>query len=153
MIKRLLAVLFFAAFSVSAFAGATSQYLSEGLLAYMFQAPATPIAKPVTVYLALCTNTPTSTTACTEPTGGAYARVAVTANTTNFTIATDVVSNGTAITFPAATATWGTILAFQFYDAATVGNPLWYGTLTTSQTINSGATPSFAVGQLTITLN
>jgi hypothetical protein len=151
--KRILlaASLFFASFGV--FAGATSQYLSEGLLNYMFTAPATPIPKPATVYLALCTNIPTTTTACTEPTGGAYARVAITTGTTNFTVSTDQVTNATAVTFPAATASWGTITAFQFYDAATTGNPLWYGTLTTSQAINSGATASFAASALTITLN
>ena len=151
--KRILvaASLFFASFGV--FAGATSQYLSEGLLNYMFTAPASPIPKPATVYLALCTNTPTTTVACTEPSGGGYARVAITAGTTNFTVSTDQVTNATVVTFPAATGSWGTITAFQFFDASTAGNPLWYGTLTTSQAINSGATASFAASALTITLN
>lgn len=57
------------------FAGGSSQYLAQGLLAYMFQAPGSPIAKPTTVYVALCTNTVTPKTACTEPSGNGYARV------------------------------------------------------------------------------
>ena len=132
---------------------ASSQYLAEALLAYMLQNPATPIAKLSTVYLALCTTVPTSATAGTEVSGGGYARVAIACNTTNFTIATDVLTLAVAATFPTATASWGTVVAFQFYDAATGGNPLWYGSLTTSQTINSGATPSFAASSLTITLD
>ena len=132
---------------------ASSQYLAEAFLAYMLQNPTTPITKPTTVYVALCTTIPTSSTAGTEVTGGGYARVAVTTSATNFTIATDVATSGIAITFPAATASWGTVVAYQFYDAATAGNPLFYGTLTTSQIISTGATPSFAAGQLTITMN
>ena len=132
---------------------ASSQYLAEALLAYMLQNPATPIAKLSTVYLALCTTVPTSATAGTEVSGGGYARVAVTTSATNFTIATNVATNRIALTFPRASASWGTIVAYQFYDAATAGNPLFYGTLTTSQTINAGSTPSFAAGQLTVNMN
>ena len=64
---------------------ASSQYLAEAFLAYMLQNPTTPIAKPATVYVALCTTIPTSTTPGTEVTGGSYARVAVTTSSTNFT--------------------------------------------------------------------
>lgn len=135
------------------FAGGSSQYLAQGLLAYMFQAPGSPIAKPTTVYVALCTNTVTSTTACTEPSGNGYARVAVTNNTTNWVITANTVANGGTITFPAATGSWGTITYFQIYDASTAGNPLWYGALTTSQAIGSGATPSFAASALSVQLN
>lgn len=135
------------------FAGGTSQYLAQQVLNYWFTAPASPAGKPATVYVALCTNTVTSTSACTEPSGNAYARVAVTANTTNWVLTANQIANGTIVTFPAATGTWGTVTYFQIYDASTAGNPLWYGALTASQTINSGATPSFAVSTLTVTLN
>ena len=151
--KRILAAFSLMVIATFANAGATSQYLSQSLLGYMFQNPASPISKPATVYVALCTNTPTSTDNCVEPSGGGYARVAITTSATNFTISTDVVTNGITITYPSATAAWGTINAFQFFDAATGGNPLWYGSLTVSQTINTGSTPSFSNGQLSITLN
>jgi hypothetical protein len=136
-----------------AFAGGSSQYLAQQVLNYWFTAPASPAAKPTTVYVALCTNTVTTTTACTEPSGNGYARVAVTASTGNWPITANSVANGAVITFPAATGSWGTITYFQIYDASTAGNPLWYGALTSSQTISSGATPSFAISSLSVQLN
>jgi hypothetical protein len=154
MMKKLLLVIAVAfLLPTLSIAGGSSQYLAQSLLAYMFQAPGSPIAKPTTVYVALCTNTVTSTTACTEPSGNGYARVAVTNNTTNWTISANTVTNGGTITFPAATGSWGTITYFQIYDASTTGNPLWYGALTSSQTISSGATPSFAASALSVQLN
>src|SRR5690348_13071178 len=98
MIKRLVAFIALAIFSVSANAGGTSQYLAQQVLNYWFTAPASPAGKPATVYVALCTNTVTSTTACTEPSGNAYARVAVTANTTNWVLTANQIANGTVVT-------------------------------------------------------
>jgi hypothetical protein len=132
------------------FAGGSSQYLAQGLLGYMFQNPGSPISKPTTVYVA---NTVTSTTACTDPSVNGYARVSVTNNTTNWVITGNTIANGATITFPAATGSWGTITYFQIFDASTAGNPLWYGALSASQTISSGATPSFAASALSVQLN
>jgi len=64
-------------------------------------------------------------------------------------------SNATVVTFPTVTGTgqtWGLITYFGIFDAATAGNLLGYGALSTSQTPNSGATLSFAVDTLTCTL-
>lgn len=110
-------------------------------------------AQPATWYVALCTTTPTDAAAGTEVTGGAYARVAVTNNTTNFPVPTvGVISNGTVITFPTPTAAWGTVTSFELWDAATAGTRRYWGTLTTSRPINNGdSAPSFAAGALTIT--
>lgn len=115
---------------------------------------------PATLYVALSTSTPTQTgSGVTEPSTGAYARVSVANNTTNFVAAStqpangQEQTNGAAITFPAATASWGTITYFGIYDAASAGNLLCFGALTTAQTIASGDTASFAAGSLTITLN
>lgn len=119
-----------------------------------------------TYYVALSTTTPTQAKGATtpywnftEPSAGAYARVAVTNNTTNWVAAGTQPSagqeqtNGTAITYPAATASWGTVTYAGIFDASTGGNLLAYGALTTSQTINSGDTASFAANALTITIN
>lgn len=113
---------------------------------------ATP-TQPATWYVALTTTTPTDSAAGTEVTGGSYARVAVTNNTTNFPApTTGVVSNGTAITFPAPTANWGTVTHFELWDAASAGTRRYWGALTTSRTVNNGdSAPSFAVGALTVT--
>jgi hypothetical protein len=89
----------------------------------------------------------------TEVSGGSYARVAVTNNTTNFPNATgggpSLKVNGTVITFPAPTADWGTVVGWGLYDAASSGNLLWTAPLTYSQEIdNTDAASSFAIGAL-----
>ncbi len=109
---------------------------------------------PVTVYAALYTAAPSDSGGGTEATGGAYARVAITNNATNWpAAASGAKSNGTVITFPTATANWGTVTHFGIFDAATAGNLLNWGALTTSQAVNTGATPSFAAAALSITLD
>jgi hypothetical protein len=94
-----------------------------------------------------------------EPSGGAYARVAVTNNATNFPAATASADyyqkqNGTAITFPQASASWGTVAGFLLGDNATpgTGNVFAYGALNASQAISTNNQPSYAANQLTITL-
>lgn len=112
-----------------------------------------------TTYIALYTVIPTDVNAGgTEVTGGSYARVAFTNNTTNWPAASGTSptskANGVAVTFPAPTANWGTIVGFAIYDAATVGNLLAWGSLSSNKTVNNGdAAPSFAIGALTITLD
>lgn len=107
-------------------------------------------SKPATVYLALFTAMPTPSTGGTEVTGGSYARQAVTNDSTNFP---DAVSgakdNGVDITFPAASALWGTVVGFGWFDALTVGNLLDFAPLTTPRTVNPSDVLSFAAGQIT----
>ncbi len=107
-------------------------------------------------HVALFTVAPSDTGGGTEVTGGAYARVNVTNNATNWPAATGATaakSNGTVITFPTASAPWGTVVAFGILDAASAGNLLWWGTLTTNKVVGDGDTPSFAVGALSTTLD
>lgn len=107
---------------------------------------------PATVYVALFTVAPTSAGGGTEVSGGSYARAAVTNNTTNWpAAASGIKSNGTAIVFPAATASWGTIVAFALFDAATVGVLIAWGTLTTNIVVPAGDTAQFLAGQLIVT--
>lgn len=110
-------------------------------------------AQPATWYLALFTSMPTVVgTDGTEASGGSYARVAITNNLTNFPAAVaGGKSNGTAFTFAAASAGWGTIQGFGFYDALTGGNLHDFAPLTTPKVVASGDTPSFSAGQLTWT--
>ena len=134
--------------------GSFSNFLEDEILDHVFGAAA--YTAPATVYVALYTVTPTDASASgTEVTGGSYARVAVTNNATNWPASSGgAKANGTAITFPAPTASWGTVVAFAIYDAATVGNELAWGALTVNKTINNGdAAPSFAIGDLDITLD
>lgn len=111
---------------------------------------------PATLYYGLSSTLPTNAGGnVTEPSGGAYARSSVTNNATNFPAATArTKSNGTAITFPAATADWlsgASIPYFVIYDAASAGNFVGWGELTTPVIVLNGTQPSFAIGALTIT--
>lgn len=101
---------------------------------------------PAAVYAALFTVAPTASAGGTEVTGGAYARQAIT-----FAAASaGSVSNSAAITFPVATASWGTVVAVGICDAASAGNQLYYGTLGTSKAIDTGDQASFAISALTV---
>lgn len=133
--------------------GSFSNFLELELLDHVFGNAA--YSAPVTLYVALSTADPTDAgSGLAEPSGNGYARVAVTNNATNFPAASGgAKSNGTAITFPQATGAWGTITHFTIMDDASAGNMLGHGTLTVAKAITSGDTPSFAIGDLDITLD
>ena len=92
----------------------------------------------------------------TEVSGGGYARVLVNPSgggAPEFNIAvTDgdgkLVDNADSITFPTATAAWGTITHFGAKDAATGGNLLHHGALDEPQVVNTGGTLKIAAGDL-----
>lgn len=112
---------------------------------------------PTTVYIALSTaafSSASTGSSLTEVSGGSYARVAVTNNSTNWPNASSgAKANGAVFTFPAATANWGTVQSFYIIDASSGGNALYGADLTTSRTINSGDTASFAISAISLTEN
>lgn len=130
---------------------AASTYLSNKLLE--LQVGKTAYTLP-TVYLALSSTTPAAAgTGVTEPSTGSYARVATTG--TWGVAAAGSISNTSSITFPTATADWasGSNMTYAvLYDAASGGNMLGYGTLTTAKNVLNGDTCSIATGGVTITL-
>lgn len=141
---------------------AMSDYLENKLVDLTLRGQA--FTAPATLYFGLHTTATTDAGGGTEVTGGSYARVAVTASLANFagtqsagsTTASSgtggVTSNNGTITFPAPTASWGTVTHWSVWDASTAGNLLFHGALTTSKTINNGdAAPSFAAAALTLT--
>lgn len=135
-------------------AGSFSDFLELEVLDHVFGAAA--YTAPVTIYVGLwtaaLTDASTGSTAG-EVSGGSYARVAVTNNATNFpAAAAGAKSNGTAVTFPTATASWGTVTYVGLLDAASAGNLLAWADLTTSKTVSSGDTASFAIGDIDFTL-
>lgn len=133
--------------------GSFSDYLENKLLDHVFGNTAYTAA--ATLYAALSTADPTdSGGGIAEPVGNAYARVAITNNTTNWPNASaGSKANGTAVTFPTASGSWGTITHFAIFDASSSGNMIGYGTLTASKVIGNGDTASFAISALTITLD
>lgn len=104
---------------------------------------------PATLYIALFTVTPTDAGGGTEVTGGSYARQPVTAASWNAASA-GVVTNAAAVTFPTATASWGTVVGYAIMDASTGGNVLRYGLLTASRAVASTDTFTFAIGAISL---
>lgn len=132
-------------------AGSFSDFLENELLDHVFSAAA--YTAPATIYAALYTVAPTDAGGGTEVTGGAYARVAITNNATNFpAAAAGAKSNGTEINFGTATANWGTVVAVALLDAASAGNFLAWADLAVSKTINNGDSAKFPVNDLDLTL-
>jgi hypothetical protein len=102
-----------------------------------------------TAYVSLHTGDP-GTTGANEISGGGYARQGPIAFT-NAGSEPTVASNSAILTYPAATAAWGTINFFGIWTAATAGTFQGSGALLTPKTVNSGDTARFAAGSLTIT--
>jgi hypothetical protein len=119
---------------------AFTHYAEKALLSYALRNTTTPGFPPATVYLALFTAAPTDQGGGTEVSGGGYARQAVTfaAPTDNGASSGSQTSPTADVTFPVATADYGTVVAAGLFDAATGGNLLLYGSLTESKTINAG---------------
>jgi hypothetical protein len=122
-----------------------SDYLENKVMLHVFGGTA--YTAPTTLYLALYTTAPTDTGGGTELSGSGYAR-----QTVAFTVTNDTASNTSAIEFPTATGSWGTIVAVGVFDQLTSGNLLAYGNLTASKTIASGDVFRVPAGDLDITL-
>lgn len=127
---------------------------ARSILQYLFGKQAfTPVT---TMYVGLSTTNPGADgSGITEPSGGAYARVAVTNNNTNWVLDSGgaaLVDNGTQISFPESTASWGTITHIFIADALSGGNILYYGTLSATRTVATLTTIYFPVGALDVTL-
>ncbi len=103
-----------------------------------------------TVYVSLWTSDPTDAGSGTEvsTSGTSYARTAVT-----FGAPSDGASTNNAdVTFPTATASWGTVGWIGINDAATSGNLLYHTALDTAKAIDSGDIFKISTGNLSVTL-
>ena len=123
-----------------------SNYLENKLLLHTFGATA--YTAPTTLYLAIHTTNPAEDNTGTEVSGSAYAR-----QTVAFTVTTSTASNTSAVEFPTATGSWGTLTHVGVYDALTSGNLLAYAALTTSKIISTNDVFSVPAGDLDITLD
>jgi hypothetical protein len=135
---------------VSAF----SNYMEAKIVNWMFRGTAAGTA-PTNVYVSLHTADPTDAGTGTEVVGNAYARAAV--STAGGWVDPGATSGATEnvaeIAFPAATGgNWGTVSHFAIWDAASAGNMLVYGSLTSSKVVNDGDTFRFAAGALDVTV-
>lgn len=124
-----------------------SDYYEDIVINHLFRAQS--FTPPATVYVGLYTTAPTDAGGGTEVSGGSYARQAVTFGAAS----SGSTSNTADITFPEATANWGTIVAAGLFDASTAGNLLAWNNVTTQKTINAGDTARIKAGSLTLTVD
>jgi hypothetical protein len=101
-----------------------------------------------TAYVSLHTADP-GTTGTSEISGGAYARQGPVAFANTGSEPTTA-SNSAVVSFPTATAAWGSIGWFGIWNAATVGTFEGSGALDAAKTINSGDQARFLAGALTV---
>jgi hypothetical protein len=103
-----------------------------------------------TVYVSLWTSDPTDAGSGTEvsTSGTSYARTAVTFGAP----ANGASTNSADVTFPTATASWGTVGWIGINDAATSGNLLYHTALDTAKAIDSGDIFKISTGNLSVTL-
>lgn len=140
---------------------AASDYTENRTLDFWLKANSQTTTAPATVYVALFTSDDSlgltsenleAGTLTNEVTtsGSAYARKAISFGT----VTNGSVPSSGNVTFDAATANWGTITHVAVMDGATAGagNVLFYGSLDTAKTIESGDTFQITDANLTVTL-
>ena len=131
---------------------AASNYLELQLLNHSLGTAT--FTRPTAVWVALFTGDPTESGAFTSEivaTSTAYAR-----QTATFASAVNgSASTSATITFPTATANWGTVSHIAIVDSATrgAGNVLFYGPVTTAKIIETGDTFQITGGNLTVSLD
>jgi hypothetical protein len=124
-----------------------TNYLEDKLLDHVLNNAS--FTSPTTVYVGLFTAAPNDAGGGTEVSGGSYARQVLSVSTAS----DGVVTSDSDITFPQATANWGTVVAIGIHDALSSGNLLMYTDLTTSKTIDEGDILKVSSGSLTVTLD
>tara|TARA_Y100000593_G_C4260436_1_gene311901 strand:+ start:43 stop:456 length:414 start_codon:yes stop_codon:yes gene_type:complete len=133
-----------------------TDYLEDKVMNHLFGGTA--YTAPTTWYVGLLTVAPTDSTTGTEVSGGSYARQSISWTVTGS--GTALAASNAAITFPAATTDWGTVIVAGIYDADAEGNLCAFETLTQSdfstsnpKTINSGDIFKIDSGNLKIQLD
>ncbi len=129
-----------------------SNYLETAVINLMRGTSGKTFTAPANLYVGLFYSNPTETgTAGTEANYSGYARQKIT-----FGAPTAVSSgspslymqNTNVLTFPKATAAGNSISHVGVFDAATAGNMLLYGSLSTALAIQAGVSPVFRAGKL-----
>jgi hypothetical protein len=125
-----------------------TNYLENAVMDHVFGAGT--FSKPAGRYVALFTAAPGEAGGGTELANGGYAR-----QNAAFTVsgsAPTQATNTSAIEYPTATASWGTVTHVGVFDAASGGNLLSYAALSVAKTIGSGDVFRIPAANLTFTL-
>jgi hypothetical protein len=131
-------------------AGPFSDYLENALLNQLFRGSSYCFPN---LYVGLYTAAPTDAGGGTEVSGNSYARGRDGEHVQLGQSTAGATSNSNAITFPQASGSWGHCGRACIFDASTSGNLLAWADLTTSKLVSNGDTPSFAAGDLDVTLD
>ena len=124
-----------------------SNYLENKLLDHVLRN--TSYNSPTTVYVGLYTSDPADDNSGTEVSGGSYARQILSVTTAT----AGLVTSSADVTFPQATAAWGTISHIGLLDAVSSGNLLMHTPLTTSRAVEVGDVLKISTGSLTASLD
>jgi len=162
--KKLSTIILLLLFPLISLAGSLSDYAENTFVDHILRGSSYSATTPTNYYVALYSTACTDASAGTELTGGSYARVAIArsasawngthGNTAGASSGTNgTVSNAAAVTFPAATADWGTATHWGIVDASSGGNMITCAALTANRTITNGSTASFAAGALTFQID
>ena len=123
-----------------------TNYTQNKIIDWLFRGQV--FAPPATLYFALVTTASSAAANGTEVAGNNYARVAVASSLANWAgtqgAGTTAASSGTSgatsnngvLLWPTPSASWGTIVGVEVWDAATAGNYLMFAPLPVSKYIN-----------------
>ena len=144
---------------------AASNYTEDRTLDFWLKANSQSTTAPATVYVALFTSDDSTGATGENLEAGILSNEVTTAGTAYVrqsvafgTISNGSVSNSGTVTFPAATANYGTVTHIAIMDtdstsdSAGAGNVLFYGELTTPKTIETNDQMQFTTGNITVTL-
>lgn len=125
---------------------AMSDYLENALVDHVLKNTA--FTQPTALLIALFTADAglEASTLTSEVSGGAYARTTATFGAA----ASGTATNSADVTFPTATAAWGTVSHCAIIENASGTNVLYHGSLAASKVVNSGDTFKFNAGDLSV---
>ena len=123
-----------------------SDFLENKIIDHMLRNQA--YTPPTAVYVALFTSPTDDAGGGTEVSGGGYVRQAVTLSAASGGAS----SNSADVTFPQATADWGTVSHLAIMDSESGGEMLMHTILDASKTINNGDIFKINTGDLDITV-
>ena len=127
-----------------------SSYLEDALLkATLLNTAFTTVATP---YVSLHTADPTDAGSGAEVSGGSYARQSASFGTPSVVGSSYRADTDADVTFPTATASWGTVTHIGIWNAASGGQLLYHTPLDSSKTIDSGDIFKITTGNLTVAL-
>ncbi len=119
-------------------------YLSDNFVNLALRG--TSFSPPSAIYVALYTTSPTLAGGGVEVSGGSYTRQSAT-----WVVSSNgQTSNDSDITFPIATALWGTVTSFGLLDSLSGGNLLYFTPLNAPRVVQINDQVMFPTGQLVV---